>query len=172
MNLGLKFCVVCGRHVTHESMGKLGGGLRSGFRPADITRRLDELITVARFRRSRRSHELEKKGRFVFMNTAYLFIAAGLFYAAIQFSLETLFPGKFQDSRIPIDKIIGFVKDKANQVAPLVKPDATPAAAVSPTPNPEKAVASKAPIEAKSSKPAKQSKKKKRARKTRAKQSE
>src|SRR5579883_661534 len=87
LNPGLKFCVVCGRHVTTESMGKLGGGLRSGFRPADITRRLDELITVARFRRSRRSHDLERGARFVFLNVVYFLAAVGLFYAAVQFSL-------------------------------------------------------------------------------------
>jgi len=116
LNLGLKFCVVCGRHVTVDSMGKVGGGLRGGFRPADITRRLDELITVARFRRSRRSHELERGTRFVFVNALYLFVATGLFYAALQFSLEMVFPGKFKETRIPMDRMVQFVQEKTSGI--------------------------------------------------------
>jgi len=94
-------------------MGRVGGGLRGGFRPADITRRLDEMITVARFRRSRRSHTLERGTRFVFVNTLYLFVATGLFYAALQFSLEMVFPGKYQQTRIPFDKVVQFVQEKS-----------------------------------------------------------
>lgn len=114
LNLGLKFCVVCGRHVTADNLGRVGGGLRGGFRPADITRRLDEMITVARFRRSRRSHHLERGTRFVFINTLYLFVATGLFYAALQFSLEMVFPGKYKQTRIPFEKIQQFVQEKAS----------------------------------------------------------
>jgi hypothetical protein len=124
LNLGLKFCVVCGRHVTVDSMGKVGGGLRGGFRPADITRRLDELITVARFRRSRRSHELERGTRFVFVNALYLFVATGLFYAALQFSLEMVFPGKFQETRIPMARMMEFFQHQAASIRlPEVKKD-------------------------------------------------
>lgn len=143
LNLGLKFCVVCGRHVAHDSMGKVGGGLRGGFRPADITRRLDELITVARFRKSRRSHDFERGSRFVFINGVYLFIATGLFYAALQFTLETAFPGKFTETRIPFDKIKRFINEKtagmpqikqltnSNQVVIVEPPKTTQGAASS-----------------------------------------
>ena len=93
-------------------------GLRGGFRPADITRRLDELISVARFKKSRRSHELERGARWAFMNTVYLVVASGLFYSAIQFSLETMFPGKFHHTRIPVGEIITFCK----QAIPMPKP--------------------------------------------------
>ncbi len=137
LNLGLKFCVVCGRHVAHDNMGKVGGGLRGGFRPADITRRLDEMITVARFRRSRRSHELERGTRFVFVNTLYLFVATGLFYAALQFSLEMVFPGKYKQTRIPFEKVVQFVQEKtANMKIPEVKqiPNSDKVVIVHPTP--------------------------------------
>lgn len=137
LNLGLKFCVVCGRHVTADSMGKVGGGLRGGFRPADITRRLDELITVARFRRSRRSHGLEKGTRFVFVNALYLFVATGLFYAALQFSLEMVFPGKFKETRIPMDRMVQFVQEKAASIRlPEVKqvPDTDQVVIITPPP--------------------------------------
>lgn len=138
LNLGLKFCVVCGRHVTADNFGRVGGGLRGGFRPADITRRLDEMITVARFRRSRRSHELERGTRFVFINTVYLFVATGLFYAALQFSLEMVFPGKYKETRIPFEKIVKFVQDKASGLKlPEVKqiPNSDQVVIVQPTPD-------------------------------------
>src|SRR5262249_47452765 len=115
LNLGLKFCVVCGRHVTQDrALGKLGG-LKTGFRPADITRRLDELITVARFKRSRRNQTIDRGSRFVFMNVVYLVVFSGLFYAAIQFSLETLFPGKYKESRIPVAQIMTFLQQKVKE---------------------------------------------------------
>ncbi|MBX9669775.1 MAG: hypothetical protein K2X93_19280 [Candidatus Obscuribacterales bacterium] len=165
LNLGLKFCVVCGRHVAHESMGKVGGGLRGGFRPADITRRLDELITVARFRKSRRSHDFERGSRFVFVNGVYLFVATGLFYAALQFTLETVFPGKFTETRVPIDKIRQFVHEKTagmpqiqqltntNQVVIVNPPKVTPgAAADTKSPQGQKAASKKAKKKKKKSK--------------------
>lgn len=159
LNLGLKFCVVCGRHVTADNLGRVGGGLRGGFRPADITRRLDEMITVARFRRSRRSHELERGTRFVFVNTVYLFVATGLFYAALQFSLEMVFPGKYKQTRIPFDKIQQFVQEKASGIKiPEVKqiPNSDQVVIVSPPPD----AAKKKPEVAKAAKPARAAKKK------------
>jgi len=178
LNLGLKFCVVCGRHVTIDSMGKVGGGLRGGFRPADITRRLDELITVARFRRSRRSHELERGSRFVFVNALYLFVATGLFYVALQFSLEMVFPGKFKETRIPMEQMFQFFQQKASSIhLPEVKkmPD-DQVVIIDSTPTPEeearkvaaakKAAADKKAADAKSKKT--KSKKKKRTPKARA----
>lgn len=170
LNLGLKFCVVCGRHISQDrALGKLSGGLKAGFRPADITRRLDELITVARFKRSRRNQTVERGSRFLFLNVIYLVVFSGLFYAAIQFSLETLFPGKFKESRIPIAKIMTFVQTKATEVqtkvTELTAPPATDAPAPAPlvaTPEPSAAKPAAKPARASSKK---KSKKKQRRRK-------
>jgi len=133
LNLGLRFCVVCGRHVTNETMGKFAG-LKGGFRPADITRRLDEMITAARFKKSRRSHEVERGARWAFVNTIYLLAATGLFYSAIQFSLETMFPGKFHHTRIPVGQILTFLKQPqaSPEPAPPPKPEKKKEAAPAP----------------------------------------
>ncbi|MBK9143716.1 MAG: hypothetical protein IPM23_14530 [Candidatus Melainabacteria bacterium] len=137
LNLGLRFCVVCGRHVTNETMGKFAG-LKGGFRPADITRRLDEMITAARFKKSRRSHEIERGARWAFVNTIYLLVASGLFYSAIQFSLETMFPGKFHHTRIPVGQILTFLKQPQSspQPAPPPKPQKKEAAPAPPASQP------------------------------------
>lgn len=172
LNLGLKFCVVCGRHISQDrALGKLGG-LKTGFRPADITRRLDELITVARFKRARRNQSVERGSRFLFLNVVYLLVFSGLFYAAIQFSLETLFPGKFKETRIPVAKIITFVKQKATEVqtklTELTAPPATDAPAPAPVvaaPEPAVAKPVSKPSKAASKKSAKKQKKR-RARKS------
>lgn len=166
LNLGLKFCVVCGRHISQDrALGKLGG-LKTGFRPADITRRLDELITVARFKRSRRNQSVERGSRFLFLNVVYLLVFSGLFYAAIQFSLETLFPGRFKETRIPVAKIITFVKQKAmevqTKVIELTAPPATDAPAPAPVvaaPEPAVAKPVSKPSKAASKKSAKKQKK-------------
>jgi hypothetical protein len=58
LNYGIKFCVVCGRPINGQDSGKaskMAGGMRSGIRPADVTRRLDDLMTVARFKHSKRT---------------------------------------------------------------------------------------------------------------------
>jgi|GEM_PF-470748 hypothetical protein len=170
LNLGLKFCVVCGRHITQDrALGKLSGGLKAGFRPADITRRLDELITVARFKKSRRNQTVERGSRFLFLNVIYLLAFSGLFYAAIQFSLETLFPGKYKESRIPVAKIMTFMQQKATEVhtkvTELTAPPATDAPAPAPlVATPEKAAAKPAYKPSKASSKKKSKKKQKRRR--------
>lgn len=138
LNLGLRFCVVCGRHVTNETMGKFAG-LKGGFRPADITRRLDEMITAARFKKSRRSHEIERGARWAFVNTIYLLVASGLFYSAIQFSLETMFPGKFHHTRIPVGQILTFLKQPHFSTGSASPPQPAP------PPKPQKKEAAPAP---------------------------
>lgn len=123
LNLGLRFCVVCGRHVTTDNLGKYGG-LRGGFRPADITRRLDEIISVGRFKKSRQSHSVQRVARWTLINTVYLVVATGLFYSAVVYSLELMFPGKFKETQLPVESLIGLFnqhKDKIPVVVPPVK---------------------------------------------------
>jgi hypothetical protein len=171
LNLGLKFCVVCGRHVTQDrALGKLGG-LKTGFRPADITRRLDELITVARFKRSRRDQVVERSSRWLFLNVIYLVVFSGLFYTAIQFSLEMLYPGKFKETRIPVAKIMTFMQQKASDVhtriTELTAPPGEPAPPVVTKPQPPAPAASPAkpqkPASKKKPKKSRRSAKKKKA---------
>lgn len=126
LNLGLRFCVVCGRHVTSQNMGKFAG-LKGGFRPADITRRLDEIISVARFKKSRQSHSLHRAARWTAINTIYLVVVTGLFYSAVVYSLELMFPGKFKETQMPIQAVLGFFthqKNKLEAVTPKVDPTA------------------------------------------------
>ncbi|HMO23658.1 MAG TPA: zinc ribbon domain-containing protein [Candidatus Melainabacteria bacterium] len=130
LNLGLRFCVVCGRHVTADNLGKYGG-LRGGFRPADITRRLDEIISVGRFKKSRQSHDVQRVARWTIINTVYLEVATGLFYSAVVYSLELMFPGKFKDTQLPVESLIGLFnkhKDKIPVVIPPANPPASPPA--------------------------------------------
>lgn len=93
LNYGLKFCVVCGRHITGVERGKIGG-LRGGLRQADITRRLDELITVARFKKSKRQTTIGTGIRWLSINIFYMFVGIGLFFCAAKYAVEAFFPGQ------------------------------------------------------------------------------
>ncbi len=90
LNYGIKFCVVCGRPITgQESAGsKMGGGMRSGIRPADVTRRLDDLMTVARFRRSKRTTSLDTNVRWLGLNGVSVALGVVLFFCAVKISLD------------------------------------------------------------------------------------
>lgn len=80
-------------------------GLRGGFRAADITRRLDEIITVSRFRKSRKNHEVTKGARWFIVNGTFSVVAIALFYCAVQYSLSLMYPGKYKPPQIPVAKI-------------------------------------------------------------------
>lgn len=162
LNLGLRFCVVCGRQVTSENLGKFSG-LRGGFRPADITRRLDEIISVARFKKSRQSYEIRRAVRWTTVNTIYVIICTGLFYSAVLFSLELLFPGKFKETRVPVDAIVGLFNKHKDKV-PIALPAADPAAPAKDKKKNETKASKKAPAKVKK---AKKSKKKRRRRRRR-----
>ncbi len=95
LNYGLKFCVVCGRHISGVERGKIGG-LRGGLRQADITRRLDELITVARFKKAKRQTTIGTGIRWLSINIFYLFVGIGLFFCAAKYAVEAFFPGEAQ----------------------------------------------------------------------------
>ena len=122
LNLGLRFCVVCGRHVKTDNVGKYGG-LRGGFRPADITRRLDEIISVASFKKSRGNYQVQRVVRWTTINTVYLLVATGLFYSAVVYSLELLFPGKFKDTQMPVEVLVGLFNKHKDKI-PVSLPDA------------------------------------------------
>ncbi|MBI1271414.1 hypothetical protein GC174_13375 [bacterium] len=125
LNLGLRFCVVCGRHVTTDNLGKYGG-LRGGFRPADITRRLDEIISVGRFKKSRQSHNVQRVARWTIVNTVYLVVATGLFYSAVVYSLELMFPGKFKETQLPVESLIGLFNQHKDKIPVVIPPASAP----------------------------------------------
>jgi len=104
LNLGLNFCVGCGRQGADKPRGQMSG-LRGGFRAADITRRLDEIITVSRFRKSRKNHEVTKGARWFIVNGTFAVVAVALFYCAVQYSLSMMYPGKYKPPQIPVEKI-------------------------------------------------------------------
>ncbi|MCW5822611.1 MAG: hypothetical protein KIT34_07385 [Cyanobacteria bacterium TGS_CYA1] len=104
LNLGLNFCVGCGRQGVDRPRGQMSG-LRGGFRAADITRRLDEIITVSRFRKSRKNIEVTKGARWFILNGTFALVAIALFYCAVQYSLSMLYPGKYKPPQIPVEKI-------------------------------------------------------------------
>lgn len=104
LNLGLNFCVGCGRQGADKPRGQMSG-LRGGFRAADITRRLDEIITVSRFRKSRKNHEVTKGARWFIVNGTFSVVAIALFYCAVQYSLSLMYPGKYKPPQIPVAKI-------------------------------------------------------------------
>lgn len=91
LNYGIKFCVVCGRPITGGDQGKsakVGGGMRAGIRPADVTRRLDDLMTVAKFRHSKRTTDLDRGVRLLSLNAVSIAMGILLFFCAIKVSLD------------------------------------------------------------------------------------
>ncbi len=66
----------------------MGGGMRSGIRPADVTRRLDDLMTVARFRRSKRTTDLDTNVRWLGLNGVSVALGIVLFFCAVKISLD------------------------------------------------------------------------------------
>jgi uncharacterized membrane protein YvbJ len=91
LNYGIKFCVVCGRPITGHDSGKtskMGSGMRSGIRPADVTRRLDDLMTVARFKHSKRTTTLDSNMRWVSLNFVSVALGIALFFCAVKISLD------------------------------------------------------------------------------------
>lgn len=121
LNLGLNFCVGCGRQGADKPRGQMSG-LRGGFRAADITRRLDEIITVSRFRKSRKSHEVTKGARWFIVNGTFTVLAVALFYCAVQYSLSLMFPGKYKPPQIPVEKIKTVVQTTFHGMKVLTAP--------------------------------------------------
>lgn len=102
LNFGLKFCVVCGRHTSANEMSKMGGGLKSGIKQQDMTRRLDENLSSNDFNSSRKPTRFRKHVKSVSEHMVYLFIGIALFFCAIRFTVQTWFPHKIHTVLAPI----------------------------------------------------------------------
>ena|SRR5579883_262478 len=92
LNFGLKFCVVCGRQ-TIAALNKMGG-LKSGVRHGDSTRRMDDRQGSQDYRRRKKSLRARKGIRTLSQTIFYGFVAGALFFCAVRVTLQALFPGK------------------------------------------------------------------------------
>jgi hypothetical protein len=102
LNFGLKFCVVCGRHTSSSEMSKLGGGLKSGIKQQDMTRRLDDNLGASDFERARKPTRLRKHVKSLTEHLVYVFIGLALFFCAVRFTVQTWFPDKIHRVLAPI----------------------------------------------------------------------
>lgn len=106
LNYGIKFCVVCGRPIAGPDTGRVGSGMRSGIRPADVTRRLDDLMTVARFRRSKRSTSIDRTMRWFSLNAMSITVGICLFFCAIKLSLDGGLISRHDRMVAPLEQIL------------------------------------------------------------------
>lgn len=133
LNYGIKFCVVCGRPITGQDSGKtskMGSGMRSGIRPADVTRRLDDLMTVARFKHSKRTTTLDSNMRWVSLNFVSVALGIALFFCAVKISLDGGLVKKSDRAISPLAAILtklGLDNLGKKSKADVVKPDSSKA---------------------------------------------
>ncbi|CAN5389467.1 hypothetical protein BH11CYA1_BH11CYA1_22180 [soil metagenome] len=135
LNYGIKFCVVCGRPITNHESGKtskMGSGMRSGIRPADVTRRLDDLMTVARFKHSKRTTTLDSNMRWVSLNFVSVALGIALFFCAVKISLDGGLVKKSDKAITPLAAILTKLgldgigkKAPTNAKLDSAKPDST-----------------------------------------------
>jgi hypothetical protein len=101
LNFGLKFCVVCGRHTSAGEMVRMGG-LKSGIKQEDATKRLDDNLSTSDFERTRQPTRFRRNVRSLSAQIATLIISVALFFCAVRFTLVTYFPGKVHRILAPI----------------------------------------------------------------------
>ncbi|MBK7746716.1 MAG: hypothetical protein IPP97_22140 [Candidatus Obscuribacter sp.] len=106
LNYGIKFCVVCGRPIQAGETTKMGGGMRAGIRPADVTRRLEDLMTAARFKRSKRQVNLDQSVHFFSLKAFSIVTGIALLFCAVKLSIDGGFINKNQQMVAPINKIL------------------------------------------------------------------
>jgi hypothetical protein len=83
-------------------MSKMGGGLKSGIKQQDMTRRLDDNLSSNDFNSSRRPTRLRKHVKSLSEHAIYIFIGIALFFCAIRFTVQTWFPHKIHTVLAPI----------------------------------------------------------------------
>jgi hypothetical protein len=115
LNYGIKFCVVCGRPIQGGDVGRIGGGMKTGIRPADVTRRLEDLMTAARFKRSKRQVNLDQQVHFFSLNVFSIVTGVALLFCAVKLSLDGGFITKENKMVAPITKMLtNMGADKVN----------------------------------------------------------
>lgn len=84
----------------------MGGGMRAGIRPADVTRRLEDLMTAARFKRSKRQVNLDQSVHFFSLKAFSIVTGIALLFCAVKLSIDGGFINKNQQMVAPINKIL------------------------------------------------------------------
>ncbi len=87
LNLGLNFCVVCGRRAIGGESSKIVG-LRSASRASDLTQKID--LNDPRFKgTSKKKTPLRfRKVRGLWTQVLYVFLGVSLFFCGIRYALE------------------------------------------------------------------------------------
>lgn len=93
---------MCGRHTSANEMSKMGGGLKSGIKQADMTRRLDDNLSANNFNSSRKPTRFRKHVKSMSEHAIYIFIGVALFFCAVRFTVQTWFPHKIHTVLAPI----------------------------------------------------------------------
>ena len=78
------------------------GGLKSGIKQEDATRRLDDNLSTSDFGRSRQPTRFRRNIRSLFGQVTTVLISVALFFVAVRFTLVTYFPGKVHRILAPI----------------------------------------------------------------------
>ncbi len=87
LNLGLNFCVVCGRRAIGNESSKIVG-LRSASRASDLTQKID--LNDPRFKgtNKKKTPLRFRKVRGLWTQVVYVFLGVSLFFCAIRYVLE------------------------------------------------------------------------------------
>jgi hypothetical protein len=83
-------------------MSKLGGGLKSGIRQQDLTRRLDDNLSSSDFERARRGTRFRKHIKSAAEYTFYAVIVVALLFCFVRFTVQNFFPNKIHTVLAPI----------------------------------------------------------------------
>lgn len=87
LNLGLNFCVVCGRRAVGNESSKIVG-LKAASRASDLTQKID--ISDGRFNKAakKKTPLRFRKVRGLWSQVFYVFLGVSLFFCAIRYALE------------------------------------------------------------------------------------
>lgn len=89
--------------------------MKTGIRPADVTRRLEDLMTAARFKRSKRQVNLDQQVHFFSLNVFSIVTGVALLFCAVKLSLDGGFITKENKMVAPITKMLtNMGADKVN----------------------------------------------------------
>jgi hypothetical protein len=83
-------------------MTKLGGGLKSGIRQQDLTRRLDDNLSSSDFERARRGTRFRKHVKSLSEQVFYALIGVALIFCFVRFTVQTFFSNKIHTVLAPL----------------------------------------------------------------------
>lgn len=121
------------------------GGLKSGIKQEDATKRLDDNLSTSDFERTRQPTRFRRNVRSLFGQIATLVISVALFFVAVRFTLVTYFPGKVHRILAPILGKQSAIVEETLTGTPATDEEETkqPAVVEKPAPKPKPKVKSK-----------------------------